>query len=746
MRITNLIEIICICLAFQTCLFASKDTGPSLQLQDLQELKIIYFDKEKSQGLSREERQRLFAKINSATEKDETIILSFIKTELMNLKITGDDDYKKIDYILIPLCKQLREVGGKNTVELFFQWLSQSNWNPEVGLPLRLADTIMQISGRVQIQEEKLLPLMDSKNQNFAALATQMHQCLSYNDVPLNIEGIIRYGVSKRDALNNSTLKMHNWRTIASERGFTLNRNVSTEALLKLAFDCDKRISDIQKKIKEGTLGYQESKHIKDWEDLFRFCVITELVKSDKEKAFDYLVSKMEQGDGGESEAYFLYDMTGNHFPTYGYISYPRWGSNGVDLTRKAAAAWREWRKSNTLGGLTSSQKDAIELEKRLGDFRLNRKSTDQRENLRPTDEVIDEMLSTSDKRVQEMLIEVMSSKTLTEEQVQRIIQASAISDSEAHRIALWKVLWTSGESDARTYVKTVVNKNTAEENVIKFLEPITTVGMADVAFLDKLYFAHPSALVKDRIVQIASDKAYNYDNEAQFKLIELIVQNSNDDEHKLSLLWSAYRRSGINARGRSIVTEALKNEESPVVKKAIYEKIILNRPESGLRLLLDNEETEEITLTGLAEFKKAMLEGRVHTRSFDTKLLKVLIRVAGHNPSSKVKSASEVIVAEVRKKDIEEIVNRQERILTQIEMMAKVDKENGELAKEIKSQLEMIYNSPMYDFMVSKAIEELKEKYGKLPEEETFKSELKKARENQKKLIKQILDAAADN
>ncbi len=690
----------------------------------------------------RREEGRLFEKLSTDTAKDEAVILSFIKTELMNLERTSRDDFEKMhDLVDDLLCKKLDEFGGEDTVRLFVQWLSQYDWSPEDNLPLTLAGTIMQISGRIQIDKEQLQPLLESKNKNLAEMAAQMYQCISYDGVPEDIERVINSGVNKKEAFERRAGEIFSWRGLARERGFALNGGDLSETLLRLLLDCDKRIANLEKSREEGKLGAYECGHLKVREGLFGLHAIEELIENDRDKAFEYLVSKMEKDGDGATAAYYLYAMTGNHFPVYGHFTYGRLRL-GVDLTRKAAAAWRIWRKTNELRELTGSEQAALSLDKRLADFRLKGKRTDQKEHSRPIDEVISELLSTNDRRIQKMLVEVISCKTLTDEQVQSIIVSAKTSRSESHLITLWQALWVSGSSRARTYLDTVINKNTEEGIVVEFLQPITGIDMRDAAFLTTLYSEHPSALVKDCIIQFASPKFYGRNDEAQMKLIKTIMQISTNDEHKLAVLWSVYPRAGINTRGNSMVTEALKNEDSPALRKAIYEKVIQHSPEKWIGSLLHNQEPEETRLAGLLVFKKAVLGNRIRPRSFDRDILSVLLRIAEHDSSEKVKLVAEEIVDEIRKKEINEFINRQRQMLVQIKSLVEGYKEKGEIDEKIKSQLERMNNPAFLELRTSQAIEGLKIKYGKLPEEDELKSELEIIQNAQNKLIKQVLDS----
>jgi len=246
------------------------------------------------------------------------------------------------------------------------------------------------------------------------------------------------------------------------------------------------------------------------------------------------------------------------------------------------------------------------------------------------------------------MLVEVISHKNSTNEQVQKLIASAKEDHSESKCIALWHVLRTSGSSGAQSYLNTVINKDTEKMTVLKFLQPITNINIGDVTLLTSLYSEHPSALVKDHIIEISIDKIYNRRNEVQLKLIESIIQVSNNDEHKLALLTSVCRGSGINRRGNSIVKQILKNETSCVLRKTMYEKLIQYKPKMWVEVLLENQEPEEITLAGLLVFKEAIWEHRVRLMSLRQNLISDFIRIAEHDPSENVKFAAEEIVAEI--------------------------------------------------------------------------------------------------
>ncbi|MFC2172766.1 hypothetical protein ACFLU6_09060 [Acidobacteriota bacterium] len=575
--------------------------------------------------------------------------------------------YQLAKRVYEPVIQILAAHGTKTSIPVIVTFLASDHPATRHVWP-ELAQALASIAGRHGINKEMMDPLFESPDEDLAAFARELWDQISHKAVSrfqAKDELPIQYQ-AMRTGLEELASGKAIWINIAAERGFDVQGAVKVQNLRSLIDDCGRRLEEIQRQMEEKEIGYYEAMSLKSREQVLMIMAVEQLVNQEGGKAFDFLVHLLETGEGSiESAAsYHLSKLTGEHMPFHGIIHY---GNLAAPLSLKlnAAAGWKDWREQHGETLMTEPVASPGEADRirsrRIAEYRRTRFApTGQGEFARPADELITELVETDDRKLLEMLVEVLRRKTLTRPQIERLIEEIRNDDSEPHRNFLLQVLFTSQDERAKEYLLSALGSDTDPSLVLQLFQSMEGVQMSEVPLVTHLYKSHPSPEVKDVIVRLAVQGHYSSgEMEGRDQLIDFILDNTTSDEHTIMCLDNLYRRAGTNERGRRKLQEAADKEASPTVKIAIYRIGMGRRADEWLTRLLRSNESEKVRLAGLDEFCRLVEEKGGYATRVQDKPLALLRHATSTDPSPEVRKKAGVIVDLMRKRAVRDVMER---------------------------------------------------------------------------------------
>lgn len=711
-----------------TAISAEQKPRKALTLQILRNLKDATL-----KGRRKDFNQDL-SKLVYAVPADEKVILEFIREDLLNAQTKySADELEQLDRLFEKILVVLEKIGTGKSVPVLIDWMAKWKWNEEI-CPLSQAKTLLIISERFPVTKDQMKPLLENKDPKMAELAKEMWNIISYQDIPSNLDNVVYSGISYEKGLVREAGVMNNWEAVAKEQGYDLSGDTRVKSLSELVINTKKRLAELQDQFKTGKLKRAELIHTRSRLNLLRLRAIQNLIKLNRDAAFDLLVKWIDTSDSWDSlnAAYFLFELTGKNLPVIAYFDYGNL-RNSTFVNHKAADAWRKWRKQHKK--LPVPDNSAVNIEKRLTTFEMDQRRKEGVEYKRPVDEVITELLNSKNRRILDMLVKVLAEKTLTKDQIKRITDASGKDESEAHRKYLLKVLSASGDTSAEDYVASVINKSTPDNRVIEYVSSLNKIGISEMDLLEELYKNHKSEKVRNTIADRVFTRDYSkeVDEEIQNRFVKFLLKNSKNDKHKLSGLMLVYNRAGVNRTGRKMVLKTLETEKSPQMRQAVFKMLLEKDAEAALPILLSPKESTETKLAGLAAYKRN-LQLDPPTIAFIDDEIKILRQGMKEDTSEKVKKAINEIIGIFRKMEIKEKLKRLKRrhIALAIKEQLNHRKTSDKEKKAIKQQLEYMRRQFESSIIADRIIESIKEKYGDLPEEKEIKAEFAEIQKQQ--------------
>ena len=326
------------------CFSCTDGSGKTLTLKEMKSIKRRVLE-----GKTRNILTLLdLKKLNSVTVSDMDVIEKFFREEVVN----AQDDYdikswRKIRKVLDPLEKVMVKSGGQSSVKLFVDWVTIWDWENSVAKPLKPAALLVGLSNRVKVSKDQIQHLLQSKDPEISSMAHHMWEIIAFENVPTDIKRVLSGCANLENFLIKEAGAIKNWEEIAVKRGYDLRERRRADSLKEFIIDCEKRINDLQEKYERGALRVGNISQARSQERLWRLRALQQLVRIDRDKAFECLVKWLGMGSGWSSSeaAYHLHELTGHHFAVYAYIDYKNMRT-GVLVNQKAADAWRKWYKT----------------------------------------------------------------------------------------------------------------------------------------------------------------------------------------------------------------------------------------------------------------------------------------------------------------------------------------------------------------------------------------------------------------
>lgn len=692
---------------------------------------------------------------NSLSADDEKAVLAFLDRESRDPGPPEDErscfDLGRLYTALVQL---LGRHGSSAVVSPLVGLIHARNTGME-HLWCYIAPVLVEIADRHPIQEEALKPLSEGKDPSDRELARQILECIRYEGLKADPQQAVAGHVHELARQKAIAGTVTDWRETAMHRGMLMEGN-KPEEIRRFIEDCKRRIRGLQDSINREELDSQPGYEMVAREMVAEWEAFEELVRIEGAGSFDSLVGMLESGDpeGWALANCHLYQLTGQTFPWAHTIIYGNHATN-VLLNRKAAAAWRKWKAGFGERGIpvrvASKEKPGaaaggtdVDLEKRLAEFQFSRGRRTGPEFARPVDDVLGEMLLARDRRLLDLLSDVLATKTLTDAQVTRLIDASKSSDSEAHRIVLWKTLFTSQSAAARRHLQTVLTAETDEGTLLQLIPLLSGYRSGEVPLLTYLFATHKSAAVKDALIKLASTQDYSTDRDenAQDELLRGLYERADGHDRKIRLLETAYGRAGVNRGGRKLVEEALDEETEPRTRKAIFAMLLRRYGNEWVSRLLDGSEVEEVKIEGLKAYRSSLEREDVvfsFAREDDVRPLR---EAADKDSSMAVRKAAGEIVGLLRGRSVKMGIRRFTQMAESIEEMA-AHPRGGEGDEEMED-LPDEYRERMWSRMdperqLDEILGELKETFGDLPEEEAIRRETKPAADRMRAALEKL-------
>lgn len=376
----------------------------------------------------------------------------------------------------------------------------------------------------------------------------------------------------------------------------------------------------------------------------------------------------------------------------------------------------------------------------RIQEFQRSRYQKSGREYARPVEQVIDELLKSDDRPTLAMLREVLSTKTLPESQIQRLIEAAKKDASDAHRFCLWQVLFLSQSEAAGRYLDTAL-KSAADATVFGFVSSLSKFRPENVDLLIQIYDGHKNERIRDAVLELANRQNYSgeFDEQTQQQLLKWIVLHEEDASRKLAALRTAYQRAGVNTQGRNLVQEALEREKSVEVRKAIY-KMMLARDEEQITQLLTGTETPEVKLAGLAAYASSIRKENRPVMMRERQM-PALRQAAEKDASPEVRAAAAEIFGTLREAAVQQSIQRyQYRGATVRRMLDTLDSHPDRLPPDMRDPQRLRRMLEQRGLGASDVLRQLENQYGPLPNRKAILEEIEKSDKEADELTQQLL------
>jgi len=613
-----------------------------------------------------------------------------------------------------------------------------------------LGRALVVISDRLDVNDSDLRLLLQSQDPDIAAFGRRLLDLIRYENVDpageelrSTLDNYGRGGAGRLWAIpTDAALKGLLWMRPAYTKALGM-QNDQAKALRALIDDCLAR-QDKYSRLDPEACGLDKA----DWGYLqaaqtdAAILALDTLVDETGLQCFDDLVNLLERPNNQwlrYPAAYHLYHLTGQYFPINGFLSYKKWGSGAADLSFKAAWAWRKWKAENSDRLAASTLPAGVAVEDRLSAFRMTSRLQPARgqEFERPVDEVIDELLTTTDRRVLDMLGQVLAQKTLDEPRINRIIRTAQTETSEPRLLVLWRVLFDSQSPAGLKVLEAALLSGDNESSTLAFLQTIKTAGSAHIPLLSRIYDQHPSPLVQDAVVQLAVARPYGdrvkIEEPAQELLMLWIIRQAKNDDHKLDALRASTGRAGANAWGMRIIDEMLDSDASPRVRKALYAIAIRRAEATYLRRMLTTEKDEEVMLAGLSALEDSLREGTDRLSRWQEGIVGRLREAASMDLPPRVQEILEGMLATLRKHAIAETLREHESWLQWARSAAL---RPNELRPYLEARFKTLESHNPVDVTISR----LKQMFGDLPEEADLRKRLDESYRQQIEMMKQQL------
>ncbi len=638
-----------------TILAYAADDAPVVTAEDLRVLKK---SAPRQQHL---EAQKILARLDAQPEGSVPGILAFLREAL----VEQDSDEAQLAHstgwtLYRKLCGVLGRFGSEGVLDVLVDCMTHPN--PHLWKYARhFAVAVVALSDRYDIDEAKLQPLLTHTDAVRVKLGHDILEFIRYDSL-----------MDDRDAIR---------RTLQSHRS-------------------------------QRTHGPADK----------RRDALDERVRREGVRCFDDLVAILESDEQGPvvgAAVYHLYQLTGHHFPTWYRLGIGGRGGEGVNLRTKAAKSWRHWKANLEGGRIPEPDRESIRREERLAAFERDSQPGREKgpEYDRPSGEVIDELLSSSDPHVRDLCVDVLSRKTLDDEQVGRLIQAAKAERAGRQRVRLWRVLDESRSEAGRRFLRETLLDEVDEGLVVQFVHSIRMLRSAQTPLLTALYEKHPSPLVKDAmllvVIKLQKPSEHRLSNPARDLLLRWIVKNTTNGEHLVEAL--GYARV-LRLVGLKETWDALERDISPRAKKKLYKMALKCNSTDFLIHLLNHEKDEEFRLAGLSMLDEHI---RYTLQGPPAPAPRRLVQALGESKSAAVSPAARTALDDmltcVRQRAIENAIEKHRG------MMARLRGAVGDVGSADESR--MLLNRYEQGLGADHVLTKLRREFVDLPEEEAIKT-----------------------
>ena len=259
----------------------------------------------------------------------------------------------------------------------------------------------------------------------------------------------------------------------------------------------------------------------------------------------------------------------------------------------------------------------------------------------RPTFEIVSDLIATDDRRRLEVLVRELSNRTLPDEDVARLIEASRRDPSEAHRQFVWSALLHSDSQAARDHLAEVLLLPPNAGAAAEMLSHVDRVPSGAVPLLVRAYRESSSDLLRDAVLGVASGgerHAYSFD-EGNGRLLEAILDQPASEQHRAEALLVSLQRPGAgSARTFERVREAVTTTADPETRVRLIRILAAVSPAECLVFVLTTPMAESDARIAIEEFsKRASSDPRLLTER--PAVIQAVRRTAESSPPSPLRA-----------------------------------------------------------------------------------------------------------